>query len=164
MLKFQFDNQAFYPGIEIVKLLAVYPSRSEEGISLLSHNRKYLVDRFFTVLYFIRSIHAQVGGNFLCLIDLATANGASINLDQSDNIRVNAISAGPIKTLAAAGIGSFSKLLSFAAKTAPLKRNVTTEEVGNAAAFLLSNLASGITGEITYVDAGFNTAGVAPLD
>ena len=81
-----------------------------------------------------------------------------------DNIRVNAISAGPIKTLAAAGIGSFSKLLSFAAKTAPLKRNVTIEEVGNAAAFLLSDLASGITGEITYVDAGFNTAGVAPLD
>ena len=82
----------------------------------------------------------------------------------SDNIRVNAISAGPIKTLAAAGIESFSKLLSFAAKTAPLKRNVTTEEVGNADAFLLSDLASGITGEITYVDAGFNTAGVAPLD
>jgi enoyl-[acyl-carrier protein] reductase I len=81
-----------------------------------------------------------------------------------DGIRVNAISAGPIKTLAAAGIGSFSKLLSFAEKTSPLKRNVTIDEVGNAAAFLLSHLASGITGEITYVDAGFNTAGVAPLD
>ncbi len=82
----------------------------------------------------------------------------------ADNIRVNAISAGPIKTLAAAGIGSFSKLLSFAEKTAPLKRNVTIDEVGNAAAFLLSDLASGITGEITYVDAGFNTSGIAPLD
>jgi enoyl-[acyl-carrier protein] reductase I len=82
----------------------------------------------------------------------------------ADSLRVNAISAGPIKTLAAAGIGSFGKLLSFAEKTSPLKKNVTIEEVGNVAAFLLSDLASGITGEITYVDAGFNTAGVAPLD
>jgi enoyl-[acyl-carrier protein] reductase I len=80
------------------------------------------------------------------------------------NIRVNAISAGPIKTLAAAGIGSFSKLLSIAEKTAPLQRNVTIEEVGNTAAFLLSDLASGITGEITYVDAGFNISGVSAID
>ncbi|MEK9917635.1 MAG: SDR family oxidoreductase, partial [Betaproteobacteria bacterium] len=80
------------------------------------------------------------------------------------NIRVNAISAGPIKTLAAAGIGSFSKLLSIAERTAPLQRNVTIEEVGNTAAFLLSDLASGITGEITYVDAGFNISGVSALD
>ena len=72
-------------------------------------------------------------------------------------IRVNAISAGPIKTLAASGIGNFGKLLGYAEKVAHLKRNVTTEEVGNVAAFLCSNLASGITGEITYVDAGFNT-------
>lgn len=72
-------------------------------------------------------------------------------------IRVNAISAGPIKTLAAAGIGNFGKLLGYTEKTAPLRRNVTTEEVGNVAAFLCSDLASGITGEITYVDAGFNT-------
>jgi enoyl-[acyl-carrier protein] reductase I len=72
-------------------------------------------------------------------------------------LRVNGISAGPIKTLAAAGIGDFSKLLAYNAKNAPLKRNVTIEEVGNAAAFLCSDLASGITGEITYVDGGFNT-------
>ena len=72
-------------------------------------------------------------------------------------IRVNAISAGPIKTLAAAGIGGFSKILHFVAKHAPLRRNVTTEEVGNVCAFLLSDLASGITGEVTYVDAGFRT-------
>ena len=72
-------------------------------------------------------------------------------------IRVNAISAGPIKTLAAAGIGGFSKIMNFVARTSPLRRNVTTDEVGNVAAFLLSDLASGITGEITYVDAGFNT-------
>ena len=72
-------------------------------------------------------------------------------------IRVNAISAGPIKTLAAAGIGGFTKILRFVEKTAPLRKNVTIDEVGNAAAFLLSDLASGITGEVTYVDAGFNT-------
>ena len=72
-------------------------------------------------------------------------------------IRVNAISAGPIKTLAAAGIGGFSKILHFVEKHAPLRRGVTTEEVGNTAAFLLSDLASGITGEVIYVDAGFST-------
>ena len=79
-------------------------------------------------------------------------------------IRVNAISAGPIKTLAAAGIGNFGKLLAFSEKLSPLRRNVTTDEVGNVAAFLLSELASGVTGEITYVDAGFNVAGAAPFE
>ncbi len=72
-------------------------------------------------------------------------------------IRVNAISAGPIKTLAAAGIGDFGKLLSHTERVSPLRRNVTIDEVGNVAAFLCSDLASGITGEVTYVDAGFNT-------
>jgi enoyl-[acyl-carrier protein] reductase I len=71
-------------------------------------------------------------------------------------IRVNAISAGPIKTLASAGIGDFGKLLRYTEKVSPLRRNVSIEEVGNVAAFLCSDLASGITGEITYVDAGFN--------
>jgi enoyl-[acyl-carrier protein] reductase I len=74
-----------------------------------------------------------------------------------EQIRVNGISAGPIKTLAAAGIGGFSKILSFVEKTAPLRRNVTIDEVGNVAAFLLSDLASAVTGEITYVDCGFST-------
>jgi enoyl-[acyl-carrier protein] reductase I len=72
------------------------------------------------------------------------------------NIRVNAISAGPIKTLAAAGIGGFSKILSYNERTAPLRRNVTVDEVGNVAAFLASELSSGITGEVIYVDAGFS--------
>ena len=72
-------------------------------------------------------------------------------------IRVNAVSAGPIKTLAASGISKFNEKLDLVAKNAPLRRNVTIHEVGNAAAFLLSDLASGISGEITYVDAGFNT-------
>ena len=73
-----------------------------------------------------------------------------------DNIRVNAISAGPIKTLAASGVKNFRKMLSQHSKRAPLGRTVTADEVGNAAAFLCSDYASGITGEITYVDAGFN--------
>ena len=71
-------------------------------------------------------------------------------------IRVNGISAGPIKTLAAAGIGGFGKILKFVEENAPLRRNVTTDDVGNAAAFLLSDLAAAITGEILYVDAGFS--------
>jgi enoyl-[acyl-carrier protein] reductase I len=79
-------------------------------------------------------------------------------------IRANAISAGPIKTLAASGIGDFGKLLAYNAKHAPLKRNVTIEEVGNAAAFLCSDLASGITGEITYVDGGFNTTALGSTE
>jgi len=79
-------------------------------------------------------------------------------------IRVNAVSAGPIKTLAAAGIGSFSKLLAYNAKHAPLRRNVTIDEVGNAAAFLCSDLASGITGEVTYVDGGFNTTALGTAE
>ena len=76
-------------------------------------------------------------------------------------IRVNAISAGPIKTLAASGVKNFRSMLKEYADRAPLGRAVTTEEVGNVAAFLCSDLASGITGEITYVDAGFNTSAMS---
>lgn len=76
------------------------------------------------------------------------------------NIRVNAISAGPIKTLAAAGIADFRKFLDYVERSAPLRRNVSIDDVGNVAAFLCSDLAAGITGEITYVDAGFNIVGM----
>jgi enoyl-[acyl-carrier protein] reductase I len=81
-----------------------------------------------------------------------------------DNIRVNAISAGPIKTLAASGVKNFRKMLTQHSARAPLGRTVTTEEVGNVAAFLCSDYASGVTGEITYVDAGFNTAAMPLVD
>ena len=80
-----------------------------------------------------------------------------------EGIRVNAISAGPIRTLAASGISNFRKMLEVFEKTAPIGRCVTIDEVGNVAAFLCSDLASGITGEITYVDGGFNTAAMANL-
>jgi enoyl-[acyl-carrier protein] reductase I len=76
-------------------------------------------------------------------------------------IRVNGISAGPIKTLAAAGIAGFRKMLAQVAEIAPMRRNVTPEDVGNAAAFLCSDLAAGITGEILYVDSGFSTVGMS---
>ena len=78
-----------------------------------------------------------------------------------EGIRVNGISAGPIKTLAAAGIGNFSRLLSQFEGAAPLRRNVTIDEVGNVAAFYFSELSSAITGEITYVDCGFSTIAAA---
>ena len=81
-----------------------------------------------------------------------------------EGIRANAISAGPIKTLAASGIGNFGKLLAYNSHNAPLRRNVTIDEVGNAAAFMLSDLASGITGEIMYVDGGMNTTALGNAD
>lgn len=82
----------------------------------------------------------------------------------AEGTRVNGISAGPIRTLAASGIGSFRKMLAENSKRAPLGRNVTIEEVGNSAAFLGSDLASGITGEILYVDGGFNKVAMAGLE
>ncbi|HAX23373.1 MAG TPA: enoyl-[acyl-carrier-protein] reductase FabI [Hydrogenophaga sp.] len=79
-------------------------------------------------------------------------------------MRVNGISAGPIKTLAASGIKDFGKLLGMVAAASPLRRNITIEDVGNVAAFLLSDLASGVTAEITYVDGGFSQTGGASRD
>jgi enoyl-[acyl-carrier protein] reductase I len=81
-----------------------------------------------------------------------------------EGIRVNAVSAGPIRTLAASGISDFRKLLDYAAKNAPLRRNVTIEEVGNVGAFLCSDLASGITGEIIYVDSGYHITAMTTLE
>jgi len=82
-------------------------------------------------------------------------------LPDGRSLRVNGISAGPIKTLAASGIKDFGKLLNIVASAAPLRRNVTIEDVGNVAAFLLSDLAGGITAEITYVDGGFSQTAIA---
>ena len=81
-----------------------------------------------------------------------------------EGIRVNAISAGPIRTLAASGVKDLKKFLSYVESTAPLRRNVTTEEVGNVGAFLCSDMASAVTGEVTYVDCGFNIMGMAAID
>lgn len=81
-----------------------------------------------------------------------------------ENIRVNAISAGPIKTLAASGIGDFRMMLKWNEVNAPLKRNVTIEEVGKSAVYLLSDLSSAVTGEIHYVDCGYNILGMGDID
>ena len=81
-----------------------------------------------------------------------------------EGIRVNSVSAGPIKTLAAAGIGDFKKILDEVAHNAPLRRNVTIEDVGNVGAFLCSDLAAGITGENIYVDSGYNIVSMGVLD
>lgn len=80
------------------------------------------------------------------------------------NIRVNAISAGPIKTLAASGIGDFRYILKWNELNSPLKRNVTIEDVGRAGLFLLSDLGSGVTGEIMHVDSGYHTVGMVSID
>jgi enoyl-[acyl-carrier protein] reductase I len=93
----------------------------------------------------------------------STVRYLALNLGP-EGTRVNAISAGPIKTLAAAGVGNFRKMLSQFEAAAPLRRNVTIEDVGNAAAFLCSDLAAGITGEVTYVDAGFSIVGMTGID
>ncbi|MXX05572.1 MAG: enoyl-ACP reductase [Gammaproteobacteria bacterium] len=80
-----------------------------------------------------------------------------------EGTRVNAISAGPVRTLAASGVKSFRKMLDYNARNTPLRRNVTIDEIGNAAAFLCSDLASGISGEVLYVDGGFNTTAMSAL-
>ena len=81
-----------------------------------------------------------------------------------DGIRVNSISAGPIKTLAAAGIGNFRKILDEVEHNSPLRRNVTIDDVGNTGAFLCSDLAAGITGENIYVDSGYNIVSMGVLE
>ena len=93
----------------------------------------------------------------------ATVRYLAYNLGP-EGIRVNAISAGPIKTLAAAGIAGFRKILGHVEENAPLRRTVTIEDVGNVAAFLCSDLAAGVTGEVTYVDAGYNILGMTGIE
>ncbi|MEK9953664.1 MAG: SDR family oxidoreductase, partial [Curvibacter sp.] len=85
-------------------------------------------------------------------------------LPDGRSMRANGISAGPIKTLAASGIKDFSKLLNVVASASPIRRNITIEDVGNVAAFLLSDLAAGVTAEITYVDGGFSQTAVAIVE
>lgn len=114
-------------------------------------------------LSYIGSVRAMPGYNVMGLAK-ASLEANVRYMAQSlgpEGIRVNAVSAGPIKTLAAAGIGGFRKMMQYYEKVVPLGRGVTIDEVGNTAAFLCSDLASGITGEIMYVDAGFNMMGMS---
>ncbi|MEZ5647484.1 MAG: enoyl-ACP reductase FabI [Alphaproteobacteria bacterium] len=93
----------------------------------------------------------------------ASVRYLAVDLGTRD-IRVNAISAGPIKTLAASGIGDFRYILKWNELNAPLRRNVTTDEVGNAGLYLLSDLSRGVTGEVHHVDSGYNVVGMVAVD
>ncbi len=93
----------------------------------------------------------------------ASVKYLAVDLGRS-NIRVNALSAGPIKTLAASGVGDFRYILKWAELNSPLRRNVTIEEVGGSATFLLSDLASGVTGELLHVDSGYHVMGMKAVD
>jgi len=129
-----------------------FPALAKEAMPLLS------ADASLLTLTYLGAMRAIPNYN---LMGLAKASlESSVRYLASclgpKGIRTNGISAGPIKTLAASGIKDFSKLLNIVASSAPLRRNVTIDDVGNTAAFLLSNLANGITGEIIYVDCGFS--------
>lgn len=115
-------------------------------------------------LSYIGAVRAMPNYNVMGLAKASLESNVRFMADAmgQEGIRVNAISAGPIRTLAAAGIGDFRKIFDHYVMTAPLRRGVTIDEVGNAAAFLCSDLASGITGEITYVDGGFNAVAGIP--
>ena len=138
-----------------------FPAMAKEALPMMEGRNAALLT--MTYLGAIRTVpHYNVMGLAKASLE-ASVRYLAMNLGNR-GIRVNGISAGPIKTLAAAGIGDFNKLLNHNEKHAPLKRNVTIDEVGNAAAFLCSDLASGITGEITYVDGGTNTTALGTTE
>ena len=138
-----------------------FPAMAKAALPMMEGRNAALLT--MTYLGAIRTVpHYNVMGLAKASLE-ASVRYLAMNLGNR-GIRVNGLSAGPIKTLAAAGIGDFNKLLNHNEKHAPLKRNVTIDEVGNAAAFLCSDLASGITGEITYVDGGTNTTALGTTD
>ncbi|MGO8754098.1 MAG: enoyl-ACP reductase FabI [Gallionellaceae bacterium] len=138
-----------------------FPAMAKAALPLMEGRRAALLT--LSYLGAVRTMpHYNVMGLAKASLE-ASVRYLAMNLG-ARGIRVNGISAGPIKTLAASGIGDFGKLLAYNAKHAPLKRNITIEEVGNVAAFLCSDLASGITGEITFVDGGFNTTALGSAE
>ncbi len=107
--------------------------------------------------------HYNVMGVAKAALDMSVRYLA-VDMGTAKNIRVNAISAGPIKTLAASGIGDFRMILKWNEANAPLRKNVTINEVGNSAMYLLSDLSTGVTGEVHYVDAGYNIMGMCAVE
>ncbi len=141
-------------GFKIAHDISAYsfPALAKAALPMLSSNAALLT------LTYLGSVRALPNYNTMGLAKAsleASVRYLAESLGQK-GVRVNGISAGPIKTLAASGIKDFGKILNFVKTHAPLRRNVTIEDVGNTAAFLLSDLAGGITGEITYVDGGFS--------
>lgn len=138
-----------------------FPAMAKAALPMMEERKAALLTMSY--LGAVRTMpHYNVMGMAKASLE-ASVRYLAMNLG-TKGIRVNGISAGPIRTLAAAGIADFHKLLGYNEKHAPLKRNVTIEEVGNTAAFLCSDLASGITGEITYVDGGFNTTALGTTE
>lgn len=141
-------------GFRIAQDISAYsfPAMAKAALPLLSSNSALLT------LTYLGSMRALPNYNTMGLAKASLEASVRYMAESlgSKGVRVNAISAGPIKTLAASGIKDFGKILNFVKTHAPLRRNITIEDVGNAAAFLLSDLAGGITGEITYVDGGFS--------
>lgn len=135
-----------------------FAALAKYGRSLLSRQSALLT---LTYLGAVRAIpNYNVMGPAKASLE-ANVRFMAADLGPTTGTRVNGISAGPIKTLASAGIGGIRQMLQHVAGTAPLRRNVTIEDVGNAAAFLCSDLAAGITGEILYVDGGYSTVGMS---
>ncbi|CAL62458.1 Enoyl-[acyl-carrier-protein] reductase [NADH] (NADH-dependent enoyl-ACP reductase) [Herminiimonas arsenicoxydans] len=135
-----------------------FPAMAKAALPLLKPGASLLT------LSYLGSVRATPNYNTMGLAKASLEASVRYMAESLGNkgVRVNAISAGPIKTLAASGIKDFSKLLGIVATYAPLRRNVTIEDVGNTAAFLLSDLSAGITSEITYVDGGFSHVMYAP--
>jgi enoyl-[acyl-carrier protein] reductase I len=130
-----------------------FPALAKAALPMMQGRRAALV-----TLTYIGAVRALPSYNTMGLAKAsleASVRYLSANLGRH-GIRVNAVSAGPIRTLAASGIAGFSTLLKFVAEHAPMGRNVTIDEVGNAVGFLLSDLASGISGDVLYVDSGFH--------
>jgi enoyl-[acyl-carrier protein] reductase I len=153
-----FDREAFRTAHEVSAYS--FPAMTKAALPRLNAQAALLT---LSYLGAVRTIpHYNVMGLAKASLE-ASVRYLAMNLGRQ-GIRVNGISAGPIRTLAAAGIGDFNKLLDFHEASAPLRRNVTIEEVGNVAAFLCSDLASGVTGEITYVDGGFNTTALGTTE
>ena len=119
-----------------------------------------------TALSYLGSVKAVANYNMMGVAKAALESSVRyLALEMGEiGIRVNALSAGPVKTLAAKGIGGFDVMLKVAAKKAPLKRNVTLEEVGKSGLYLVSDLSSGVTGEVHYVDCGQNTVAMCKAD
>lgn len=141
-------------GFKIAHDISAYsfPAMAKAALPMLSPNAALLT------LSYLGAIRALPNYNTMGLAKASLEASVRYMAESlgPKGIRVNGISAGPIKTLAASGIKDFGKILSFVKNHAPLRRNVTQEDIGNASAFLLSDLSSGITGEITYVDGGFS--------
>lgn len=129
-----------------------FPAMAKAALPLLRENSSLLT------LTYLGSVRAMPHYNTMGLAKASLEASVRYMAESLGprGMRVNGISAGPIKTLAASGVKDFTKILNFVKANAPMRRNVTIEEVGNAAAFLLSDLAGGITGEIMYVDGGFS--------